>query len=80
MAKLSAADRRAIPKSDFAIPEKAPGSGSYPINDRSHAANAEARASGKPVEARVDAAVHRKYPDMGRGHMGDWADKEHPSK
>lgn len=62
--KLSAEDRKKIPKGDFAIPEKAPGSGSYPIADESHARNALARASGKPVEARVRAAVRRKYPNI----------------
>ena len=34
--RLSAADRRAIPKGNFAIPEKAPGPGSYPVTDRKH--------------------------------------------
>lgn len=70
MAKLNAAARRAIPKSKFAVPSKAPASGSYPIPDRSHAANALARASGKPVEAQVKAKVHRLYPDMGDSHSG----------
>lgn len=60
MAKLTAARRRAIPAKDFAGPDR-----SYPIEDKSHARNALARASGKPVEARVRAAVHRKYPDIG---------------
>ena len=45
MAKLSMAQRRALPKSDFAVPSKAPGPGSYPIPDASHAKNAKARAS-----------------------------------
>ena len=62
--KLRMADRRKIPRGDFAIPEKAPGSGSYPLNDEAHARNALARASGKPVEARVRAAVRRKYPNI----------------
>lgn len=66
MAKLNAAARRRIPKGDFAIPEKAPGSGSYPIEDRSHAADALSRSSGKSVAGRVRAAVRRKYPDMGK--------------
>lgn len=70
MAKLTAARRGAIPGKDFAGPER-----SYPIEDASHARNALARASGKPVEARVRAAVHRKYPNIGEksvkhGHMG----------
>jgi hypothetical protein len=64
MAKLTTAQRKALPKSDFAIPSKAPGPGSYPINDPSHRANAKARAAGKPVQARVDRAVARK---SGRG-------------
>jgi len=64
--KLKAKDRKKLPKSDFAVPEKAPASGSYPIPDASHARNALARASGKPVEARVKAAVHRKFPQIGQ--------------
>lgn len=44
MAKLNAAARRRIPRSQFGVPSKAPQSGSYPMPDRSHAANAKARA------------------------------------
>lgn len=62
MAKLSSAERNALKSSDFALPA----SRAYPIEDRSHAANALARASGKPEEAKVKAAVHRKYPNMGQ--------------
>lgn len=60
MAKLTAAARKRIPTSEFAGPDR-----SYPIQDRSHARNALARSSGKPIEARVRAAVHRKYPGIG---------------
>ena len=70
MAKLTAAQRKKIPKSNFAVPAKAPGSGSYPINDRSHAANALARSAGKPVAGKVRAAVARKYPGMVSGKKG----------
>jgi hypothetical protein len=72
MAKLNAAGRKKLPSSDFAIPAKAGSgkakakSGNYPIEDRSHAANALARSSGKPEAAQVRAAVKRKYPDMGK--------------
>ena len=59
--KLNAKARNAIPSSDFAEPKAR----KYPIEDRSHAANAKARASGKPEQATVDAAVARKYPGMG---------------
>ncbi len=45
MAKLSMAQRKALPKSAFAVPSKAPGPGSYPMPDKTHAANAESRAS-----------------------------------
>lgn len=69
MSKLNAAARKRIPKADFAVPSKAPGSGSYPIEDRSHAGNALARSSGKPVAGQVRAAVKRKYPDMGSSKM-----------
>jgi hypothetical protein len=69
-AKLDAADRRALPKSAFAIPSKAPGSGSYPIHDESHARAALSRASGKPEEGTVRAKVHAKYPNMGTKSTG----------
>lgn len=64
MAKLSTKARKAIPKGDFAVPSKAPKSGSYPIEDASHARNALARSAGKPVAGQVRAAVARKYPGM----------------
>lgn len=41
MAKLDASDRKAMPKSKFGLP----GERKYPMPDRSHAANAKARAS-----------------------------------
>lgn len=41
MAKLTAAKRKALPKKEFALP----GIEKYPVNDKSHAANAKARAS-----------------------------------
>lgn len=64
MAKLTAAMRKRIPKSSFAVPSKAPKSGSYPIPDRSHAKNALARSSGKAVAGKVRAAVARKFPSI----------------
>ena len=73
MAKLSAAQRKKIPTSSFAVPSKAKtasgkaASGSYPINDASHARNALARSAGKPVAGQVRAAVKKKYPNIGAG-------------
>jgi hypothetical protein len=70
MAKLSTAQRKKIPKSSFAIPSKKPGSGSYPIPDKSHARNALARVAqhgSSSEKARVRAKVHAKFPGIGKG-------------
>ena len=68
MAKLTTKARKKLPSSSFAIPSKKPGSGSYPIPDRSHAANALSRSANKSsaVKAAVRAKVKDKYPDMGK--------------
>lgn len=66
MAKLTANARKHISRGKFGVPSKAPGSGSYPMPDRSHAVNAMARASGKSVEAKVRAKAHRLYPGLGK--------------
>lgn len=68
MAKLSSKRRNALPKSSFALPAQR----KYPIPDRAHAANAKARAANKSpaVKAKVDAAVARKYPGMGKTKRG----------
>jgi hypothetical protein len=63
---LSSGQRKRLPSSSFAIPSKKPGSGSYPIPDASHARNALARSSGKPVAAAVRAKVHSKFPNIGK--------------
>lgn len=69
---MTAAQRKAVPTSDFAIPSKAGSpkakaqSGNYPIQDKSHARNALARSSGKPEAAQVKAAVNKKYPGLAK--------------
>jgi len=63
MAKLTTRARNRIKPGNFALPGRR-----YPIEDRSHAANALARVSqyGSPAEkAAVRAKVKRKYPSMG---------------
>lgn len=63
MAKLTTARRNALPKSSFGLP----GSRGYPMPDRSHAANAKARASqavnagrmSSTTEAKIDAKANR---------------------
>ena len=69
--KLKAADRKKLPKGSFAIPEKAPGSGSYPVPDEAHARDALARASGKDVEGRVRAAVRRRFPNIAQAEKAE---------
>jgi hypothetical protein len=64
MAVLSTATRKALPDSAFALSGRR-----YPIHDEEHAQNALARVSeyGTPGEQNaVRAAVHRKYPNMGK--------------
>lgn len=58
MAKLTAKQRKALPASDYVFPKDR----RYPIPDRAHAVDALARSSGKPEEAKVRAAVKRKFP------------------
>ncbi len=68
MAKLDAAQRASLPASDFGIP----GQKKYPIPDKSHAANAKARASqaenagriSKATEESIDRKADRK---LGKG-------------
>lgn len=70
MAKLTTEERNDMESSTFAIPEDR----AYPIPDASHARNALSRvsANGTPEEkSRVRAAVHRKFPSIGRYKSGD---------
>lgn len=65
--ELDTKERKALKKGSFAIPSKAPGSGSYPIPDITHARNALARVAqyGTPEEkAQVRKAVYRKFPEL----------------
>lgn len=68
MAKLTAATRKRIPGKDFAGPDR-----SYPIEDKSHARNALARSSGKPIAGEIRAKVEKKFP--GIGEKGERAKK-----
>jgi hypothetical protein len=65
MAKLSYEHRKELPKEDFVFPETK----SYPIHDEAHARNALARVSqfgSSEEKAKVRAAVHKKYPNIGK--------------
>jgi hypothetical protein len=66
VSKLTTKARKALPSKAFAEPGKR----AYPLNDANHARNALARVSqfGSASEkATVRAAVHQRYPDIGRG-------------
>ena len=69
MTELSTKTRKALPASQFAGPD-----GSYPVNDKNHAANAKARATqmvkaGKlapSAKAKIDAKANR-VPKVAKG-------------
>lgn len=64
MAKLTARRRNSLSDLQFALPGRR-----YPIEDRSHAANALARVAqfgSSSEKKRVRAKVRTKYPTMGR--------------
>lgn len=71
MAKLTSKGRKALPKSSFGMP----GSKKYPMPDRSHAANAKARATqmvnkGKlspATAAKIDAKANKVLGKKGKG-------------
>ncbi len=68
MAKLNAARRNALPKSEFAGPDR-----SYPIPDASHAANAKARATqaveaGRMSESTADRIKAKANKVLGKPH------------
>lgn len=77
--KLTAKKRKSLSKSTFGIPSKAPGSGSYPMPDKKHAAVAKgyAKRFASPAQrARINAKANRilgkkkkkpSYRDTGMG-------------
>ena len=56
MAKLFTKTRKAIPKSKFALPGKK----KFPVNDKSHAANAKARASEEEHKGKISKSTEKK--------------------
>lgn len=63
MAKLTTKKRKSLPKSDFGLPKEK----KYPMPDKSHAANAKARATqmvkkgklSKAQESKIDAKANK---------------------
>lgn len=76
MAKLTAASRKKIKGSSFALPGRR-----YPIEDASHARNALSRVSqngSSSEKATVRAAVARKYPGIGKKSPRTTATRKNP--
>lgn len=58
--KLTSKKRKSLPPASFVFPKER----RYPIHDESHARNALARSSGTKDEAKVRAAVKKKFPGI----------------
>ena len=66
MAKLTTARRKALPKSSFGEPSKR----AYPMPDRSHAANAKARASQAVNAGRMSTSEKEKIDAKANAVLG----------
>lgn len=66
MAKLSTAQRDKMPAKDFALP-----GGRYPVEDRTHAANAKARASQQYAKGKLSAAEKAKVDAAANKKLGE---------
>lgn len=71
MAKLTAAKRKKIPKSEFGLP----GEHKYPINDRAHAINAKARATQMVKKGKLSAASAAKIKAKANKMLGKKGEK-----
>ena len=86
MARLTTRARKALPKSDFAVPSRGEGKakrGGYPIPDKSHARAALQRASqfgSSKVKAEVRSAVKKKFPGIEQSKGKEAREPERRSK
>lgn len=67
MAKLAAAERNAIPKSEFGLP----GLRKYPMPDRAHAANAKARATQMVAKGKLSSGAAAKIRAKANRLLGE---------
>ena len=67
MAKLKTATRNKIPSSEFGLP----GSRKYPMPDKSHAANAKARATQMVKKGKLSAASAAKIRAKANRKLGE---------
>lgn len=65
MSTLTTKTRKALPKKDFALP-----GGRYPVEDKSHAANAKARATQQYKAGKLSAADRNKIDNKANAVLG----------
>ncbi len=70
MAKFSSSRRNALPASSFAGPAR-----SYPVPDKSHAANAKARATQAVNAGRMSESMKEKIDAKANKVLGHWSKK-----
>lgn len=75
MEKLTTEDRKEMPKSEFAGPGK-----SYPVNDRSHAANAKSRSAQMMKRGLISAKEHAKIVGKADAVLGKVKSAPKPMK
>jgi hypothetical protein len=72
MAKLTTKARKKIPKSEFGLP----GERKYPMPDKSHAANAKARATQMVAKGKLSKAEEKKIDAKANKILGKKAAKK----
>ena len=75
MAKLTTKQRKAMPKEEFGLPGKK----AFPMPDKSHAANAKARASQAVNEGRMSKATEAKINAKADRKLGMSGEVSHPA-
>lgn len=70
MAKLTSAQRKALPKKDFGQPGKR----AYPMPDKTHAANAKARATQAVKAGRMSSSTASKIKAKANTILGKYKD------
>lgn len=72
MAKLTTAKRKALPKNDFALP----GIEKYPVENKSHAANAKSRASEMEAKGKLSMSSKEKIDAKANKVLGKAKNKK----
>ena len=76
MSKLTAKQRKAIPKSEFGLPKER----KYPMEDKSHARNAKARASQMEAKGKLSPSAKSKIDAKANKVLGKGKKKHQAPK